>query len=127
MTLTRRDRYAQLAQALDKPRRQMVREHLEGQRRAGEVVRTVVQHAGWQVYLDHIDAHLESLERRKAALTQRLTEGAELGEALAALKLELRGLNGEYAAYLRCKQMVPDMIAAGEKAAEGLAGLEAAT
>jgi hypothetical protein len=122
---THRERYAQVVATLPKPHQEAMRYHLDAQRQVGAIARMVVQHPGWQVFLDHLDAHLEVLTKRLATLRDRIVTGVELGDALAALKLESRDLSGEVRGLTLAKQLVPQMIEAGDKAVDALAGLDA--
>src|SRR3990167_4863973 len=122
---TRRARFAEIQHTLSAPQRQAVREHHEIQRQVAEVARTVVQHPGYQMFLDHLDAHLEALTKRRANLDRMIADGPELGEALAALKLQLRDVAGEIRGLTLAKALIPQMVEAGERAVEALAGVQA--
>jgi uncharacterized protein (DUF342 family) len=122
---THRARYEEIAAGLAKPHQDAMRYHLGAQRQVAEIARTVVLHPGWQMFLDHLDAHLEALTKRLATLQDRIVTGVELGDALAALKLQSRDLAGEIRGLTLAKNLVPQMIEAGDKAVEALAGLDA--
>lgn len=121
---TRRQHYADLTATMAEPHRKAVRYHLDAQRQVADIARTVVAHPGWQIYLDHVDANLEALGARQKALESQIAKGDELGDALAALKLRLRDVTGEIRGWQGAKAVVPQMIEAGDRAVESLAGLE---
>ena len=122
---TRRERFEQLAAVLPDKHRDGIRYHLGAQRQVAEHARTVLQHPGWQVFVDHVDAQLEVLDARRTILQRQLEDGAELGEALTKIKLELTAIKAEIRGWAGAKTMIPQMIEAGDRAVEALAGLDA--
>ena len=123
--MTRRARYAEIAAGLGREQRDVMRYHLGAQRQVGEAARTVLQHPGYQIFVDHLDAQLDALTKRMTVLQDRIMKGPELSDALTALKLEVRDVSGEIRGLLMAKNLIPQMIEAGDKAIEALAGLGA--
>lgn len=78
------------------------------------LLRTVVDHPGWQVLLDHLDALLADLERRRASLALELQNGPALGPDLDRLKLQLMRLAAEAHGLQQAKDLVPTVMRRGE-------------
>lgn len=97
-------------------RLQALAEQRQGQRQVAEQARTVVNHPGWQMLCDHLDAVRRSLTDRAAALSRQMEDGQDLGEALTALKLQLREIKGELRGIDTALALIPSLLVLGEAA-----------
>ena len=98
--------------------RRVAAEQQTVKRQVAEQARTVVYHPGWQMFCDHLDAVARALDARIATLTRQMEDGQELGEALTALKIQLREMKGERRGITTALELIPDLIKAGEQAVE---------
>ena len=74
---------------------QAIRYQRQAQIQVGQRARTVVDHPGWQTFVDHVEQMRNTVDARIGLVTTQLSDSEELGDALAKLKLELRGLKGD--------------------------------
>ena len=96
---------------------QAIRYQRQAQIQVGQQARTVVDHPGWQTFIDHLEQMRNTVDARIGLVTTQLSDSEELGDALAKLKLELRGLKGEKRGLDYALELIPKLITAGETAA----------
>lgn len=71
---------------------------------------TVVDHPGWQTFLDHLDALKRNAEQARDGLVQQMYNGDVVGDALTKHSLKLRELSGVIKAYETAMALIPDLI-----------------
>ena len=86
-----------------------------------ERARTVVNHPGWQLFLDRVTQRRDLLRRQRATLEREWLDGDALGETLELLKVKIREVKGELAGLDFAMSIVPEMITAGEHLARSVA------
>ena len=96
---------------------QAIRYQRQAQIQVGQQARTIVDHPGWQTFVDHVEQMLNTIGARIGLVTTQLSDSEELGDALAKLKLELRGLKGEKRGLEAALELIPKLITDGETAA----------
>lgn len=89
----------------------------------GRKAQMVVDHPGWQTYVDHITAIKDNVLAAKTKLVKDMSETDALGEALAAMKLQLRALDGELKGLSAAIDLIPTMI---QRAADSVKLMERA-
>ena len=80
------------------------------------IARTVIEHPGWQLFLDALDAILVECQGKLIRLKDQMALGMELGPELERLKLESRTLVGHIAGIQMAKDLIPQAIAQGTEA-----------
>jgi hypothetical protein len=86
------------------------RAHLKSVVEVGRKAQMVVDHPGWQTYVDHLTAIKDSVQARRNKLATDMSETDALGEALAQMKLQLRALDGELKGLSAAVDLIPTMI-----------------
>lgn len=77
-------------------------------------LRTVVDHAGWQVFVDHLEALLADLERRRSSVALELQNGPAMGPDLDRLKLKLITLAAEAHGLRKARDLIPEILRRAE-------------
>lgn len=83
-------------------------------------LRTVVDHAGWQVFVDHLEALLADLERRRSSLALELQNGPAMGPDLDRLKLQLITLAAEAHGLRQARDLIPELLKRGDQAVQSV-------
>ena len=81
-----------------------------------EIARTVVEHPGWQFFLDGLDGILSACMQRLNAIKDQMALGMELGAELERLKLDVRTVSGQIAGIQMAKDLIPQAITQGTEA-----------
>ncbi len=76
----------------------------------GRRAQMVVEHPGWQTYVDHLEAIKESVQVRRNRLAKDMADTDTLGEALTQMKLQLKSLDGELKGLSTAIDLIPEMI-----------------
>ena len=96
------------------------REQRIGEIAAAEKARMVVDHPGWQMYLDHLEAICTNLRNSIEARKTRMIDGNELDADLTRIKLEVRAIEAQLAGIELAMKIVPEIIKRGEDASSAL-------
>lgn len=75
--------------------------------------RTVVEHPGWQFFLNSLQDRVEKLETQRAGLMRQMIDGAEMGPMLDTLKVALREVNGELRGLQYAASTIPNIVEMG--------------
>lgn len=89
----------------------------------GRKAQMVVDHPGWQTYVDHVTAIKDNVQARRNKLANDMSETDALGDALAQMKLQLRALDGELKGLSQAIDLIPTMI---QRAADSVKLMERA-
>lgn len=109
--MTKYDAYKALATELAKPQRDAIANHLRIQRQVGQRAQTVVQHEGWQTFLDHLE------EYRRAVATRRDRHKEDLLKQEDILKRgEYMDLTGELRGLDIALALIPGLVERGREA-----------
>lgn len=76
----------------------------------GRKAQMLVDHPGWQMYLDHVEALRAETQRKRDAIVAEIVDGDKLGDELAKLKLACDSLKGELAGLSKAIDLVPELI-----------------
>lgn len=117
---TKYDQYKALATQLNQPHRDAVANHFRIQHQVGQRAETVVNHEGWQTYLDHLSQVRSNLEQERTRTQEKMGKGPEVGDTLIALKFKLRDLDGEIRGLTTAIDLVPGLIERGREAGKAL-------
>ena len=101
-------------------RQKAQREQRLGEVAAAEKARMVVDHPGWQMYLDHLEAICTNLRNSIEARKTRMIDGNELDADLTRIKLEVRAIEAQLAGIELAMKVVPEIIKRGEDASSAL-------
>ena len=86
---------------------------------------TVVDHPGWQFFLDAIETRVKEIEGKRQATTQKMIFGTAMGHELELLKIELNVMDAEVAGLRYAASLIPEAVEVGHKIA-GVTGQAAA-
>ena len=81
---------------------------------------SVVDHPGWQLYLDKLETHIQDIERRRVTTTQSMVHGTAMGHELELLKIELNVMDAEIRGLRYAASLAPQMIDLGNQIATGV-------
>lgn len=87
---------------------------------------TVVDHPGWQFYLDSLETRIKAVESRRTVTTNKMVFGTAMGHELELLKIELNVMDAEINALRFAADLIPTAIAEGRKAVAGVNTVAAA-
>jgi len=82
---------------------------------------SVVDHPGWQWYLDMCESHRVELDVKRKALIERLVTGTDLGRDLEILKINLNTIDAEMAGLAFATSLIPNALEAGNRIIAGVA------
>lgn len=105
-----------LTAALSKPQQEAVRFHLNAQVAVARDAQTAVDHPGWQTFVDHLTTVKAAVDRKAEALRGQIVGEDTLGDDLVKMKLAYRELLGESQGLQQALDLIPGLIAAGERA-----------
>lgn len=91
-----------------------------GEIAASEKAQTVVDHPGWQMYLDHLESICANLREGIEARKRAMIRGDELDADLTRMKLEIRAIEAQLSGIELAMGVIPELIKRGEKAAVNL-------
>lgn len=78
---------------------------------------TVVDHPGWQWFLDALATRMKSVEQLQTAKREVMIFGKAMGHELELLKIELNVLDAEIQALNYASSLIPDAIKVGQEIA----------
>jgi len=87
---------------------------------------TVVDHPGWQFYLDSLETRIKEIEKRRIATAERMVSGTEMGKELELLKINLNAMDAEMAGLRFAQTLIPQAIEQGNSVITGVNGQAAA-
>jgi hypothetical protein len=76
----------------------------------GRKIQMVVDHPGWQEYVNHLEAMRDAAQRKRDSVVSEIVNTDKLGEELAKLKLQLTSLEGELKGLSAAIDLVPELI-----------------
>ena len=77
---------------------------------AGRRAQMVVEHPGWQTYVDHLSAIKDKVQESRDTLANQMAREDALGEELVRMKLRLRELDGQLKGLNQAMDLIPEMI-----------------
>ncbi len=77
----------------------------------------VVDHPGWQFFLDKIAQRVTEVEAARATKMHRMVFGAAMGHDLELLKIELNTIDAEIRALKYAVNLVPEVLKVGQEIA----------
>ena len=80
-----------------------------------EKARTVVEHAGWQFFLDSLETKIAAVEAKKATHVKAMLFGPALGQDLERLKIELNAMDAEINALRYAQNLIPEVLEHGRE------------
>ncbi len=101
----------------------VTRNHLRAVVEVGRKAQMVVDHPGWQTYVDHITAIKDDIQARRDRLVKDMAETDALGDALNKLKIQCISLDSELKALGKAIDLIPTMI---QRAADSVELMERA-
>jgi len=81
---------------------------------------TVVDHPGWQFYLDSLETRIKEIEKRRIATAERMVSGTEMGKELELLKINLNAMDAEMAGLRFAQTLIPQAIEQGQQIVTGV-------
>lgn len=87
---------------------------------------TVVDHVGWQWFLDALATRMKDVERLQAAKREAMIFGKAMGHELELLKIELNTIDAELRALQYASDLIPQAIQHGQDIVTGVASQAAA-
>ena len=79
---------------------------------------TVVDHPGWQYFLDALESRVKTLSAERDAIARRMVSGDELGQELERLKIRLNRIDAEMTGLRYAASLIPQAVEFGQKVAE---------
>ena len=76
----------------------------------GRRAQMVVEHPGWQTYVDHLSAIKDKVQESHDTLANQMAREDALGEELTRMKLRLRDLDGQLRGLNQAMDLIPEMI-----------------
>lgn len=95
-------------------------------REVAHKAQTVVDHPGWQWFLDSLETRIKEVEKVRASHVERMIFGKELGQDLERLKIELNTMDAEIKALQYAQSLVTGAIDEGNRIVTGVNGQAAA-
>lgn len=83
----------------------------------GQRAQTVVDHPGYQVFLDHLEETRRLAQAERDAKAKQALEGDSLGDALAKLKLQIVSLDGQLKGLGQAIDLIPTLVRRAHEAA----------
>lgn len=81
---------------------------------------TVVDHPGWQWFLDSLETRKQEVLASKQTHTERMLFGPAMGQDLERLKIELNTMDAEIRAIEYAQGLVPQAITQGQEIISGV-------
>lgn len=106
-------RARELARGAAKPRTAEQEFHRNATIAVARKAETVVNHEGWQTFLDHLGAMVDAAKNARDAQMQTLTFGVHWGDDLAEFKAKAREYAAEARAYERAMKLIPTLVQNG--------------
>ena len=75
--------------------------------------KTVLDHAGWQMFADALETRVQDIEKKRAVKTRQMIFGTEMGHELELLKIELNTMDAEIAGLKYAAGLIPEAIQTG--------------
>lgn len=75
---------------------------------------TVVNHEGWQTFLDHLQSVKDVCATERARLERTIVDGDIFGDGLTAMKLKARELKGKIDGLDVAVNLIPSLIERGK-------------
>ena len=82
---------------------------------------TVVDHPGWQFYLDSLETRVQAIKAKRDQTAERMVTGTEMGQALELLKINLNAMDAEMAGLKFAMTLIPEAVTLGHKIAVEMA------
>lgn len=76
----------------------------------GQRAQTVVEHPGFQMFLDHLEEVRTMTQRERDSLAQQALQGTSLGAELDKLKLQIVSLDGQLKGLGQAIDLIPELI-----------------
>ena len=76
----------------------------------GRRAQMVVEHPGWQTYVDHLSAIKDKVQESHDTLANQMAREDALGVELTKMKLRLRDLDGQLRGLNQAMDLIPEMI-----------------
>jgi len=108
----------EVLKAMSEPHRKAIREHHIIQSDIGRRASLIANDEKYQTWIDHLTALRDAAQGRADGLARNVSEGPQLGEALAGMKLMLAGARGELRGLQIALDLIPGLIGAGQRADE---------
>lgn len=86
--------------------------HRQAQVAVARKAQTVVDHPGWQTFLDHLGAIQEARMAERERTLEEMTDA--IGEALQTLQLRVKALDGELKGLKVAVELIPTLITQGQ-------------
>jgi hypothetical protein len=80
----------------------------------------VVDHPGYQWFLDMLETRIKEVDVVLSAKRERMWHGAEMGQDLERLKIELNAMDAEVRALKYAQSLIPTAIETGNKVIAGV-------
>ena len=87
---------------------------------------TVIDHPGWQYFLDALESRVKTLSTERDAIARRMVSGDELGQELERLKIRLNRIDAEMTGLRYAASLIPQAVEFGQQIASGVTGQAAA-
>ena len=100
------------------------RVHLQAVQEVGRRAQMVIDHPGWQTFVDHIEELRRVSSQTREGLVKQMTDGDVLGQELEKLKLRVKALDGEIKGLTQAIDLIPEMIKRAQQAADELLNLK---
>ena len=81
---------------------------------------TVVQHPGWQYFLDAVEYRVKTQSNERDVIARRMVSGDELGQELERMKIKLNRLEAELSGLRYAATLIPQAVEFGQKVATGV-------
>ena len=81
---------------------------------------TVIQHPGWQYFLDAVESRVKTLSAERDTIARRMVSGDEMGADLERMKIKLNRLEAEMAGLRYAATLIPQAVEFGSKVATGV-------
>lgn len=88
----------------------------------GRKLNTVVDHPGWQEYVDHLESIIAAKTKQREQITKDMLDGDTLGQELEKTKIAALKLGEEIKGLRTAVDLIPELLKRAAKAAEGLGG-----
>ncbi len=81
---------------------------------------TVIQHPGWQYFIDAVESRVKTLSIERDAIARRMVSGDEMGADLERMKIKLNRLEAEMGGLRYAATLIPQAVDLGQKIATGV-------
>ena len=87
---------------------------------------TVIQHPGWQYFLDAVESRVKTLSNERDVIARRMVSGDEMGADLEHMKIRLNRLEAEMSGLRFAASLIPQAVDFGAAIATGVGSQDAA-